>query len=197
VVKALDPAKLASTVTNVEGFSQTLAANRDTVTRLLDQVSKLATSIDGDRINRVMGNAERFTKALGDSSADAERTIKNASALSEKLNKSADRLDGVLKAAEGFLGSASGGAGGGMMGDIREAAKSVRVLADNLDKRTAEITAGINRVTGPALREYEALAADGRRTLGEISRAVRSLERNPQQVIFGGKSTVPDYDGRR
>jgi phospholipid/cholesterol/gamma-HCH transport system substrate-binding protein len=197
VVKALDPAKLASTITNVEGFSQTLAANRDNVTRLLDQVGKLAGAIDGERINRVLGNAERFTQALGDSSADAERTIKNASTLSEKLNKSADRLDGVLKAAEGFLGSASGPAGGGMMQDVREAARSIRTLADNLDKRTAEITAGINRVTGPALREYEALATEGRRTLGDLSRAVRSLERDPQQVIFGGKSKVPEYDGRR
>jgi hypothetical protein len=26
---------------------------------------------------------------------------------------------------------------------------------------------------------------------------VRSLERNPQQVIFGGKQAVPEYDGRR
>ncbi|KAA2237275.1 MlaD family protein [Salinarimonas soli] len=197
VVKAIDPTKLASTLTNVEGFSQTLAANRESLTRLLDQAGKLATAIDGDRINRVLANTERFTQALGESSGDAERTVKNAASLTDKLNRSADRLDGVLKAAEGFLGSASGAGGEGMFQDIREAAKSVRVLADNLDKRTAEITAGINRVTGPALREFEALATDGRRTLNDLSRTARSLERNPQQVIFGGKASVPEYNGRR
>jgi phospholipid/cholesterol/gamma-HCH transport system substrate-binding protein len=197
VVKAIDPTKLASTLTNVEGFSQTLASNRESLTRLLDQAGKLATAIDGDRINRVVANTERFTQALGDSSGDAERAVKNAASLTEKLNRSADKLDGVLKAAEGFLGSASGAGGEGMFQDIREAAKSVRVLADNLDKRSAEITAGIGRVTGPALREFESLATDGRRTLNDLSRTVRSLERNPQQVIFGGKAGVPDYDGRR
>jgi phospholipid/cholesterol/gamma-HCH transport system substrate-binding protein len=196
VVKAIDPTKLASTLTNVEGFSQTLAANRDTVTRLLDQVAKLAGAIDGDRINRVVANAEQFTQALGNSSGDAERAVKNAASLTEKLNRSADQIDGVLKAAEGFLGSGAGGAGG-MFQDVREAARSIRVLADNLDKRTAEITAGLNRATGPALREFEALAVDGRRAVGDLSRAVRSLERNPQQVIFGGRSNVPEYDGRR
>ena len=71
----------------------------------------------------------------------------------------------------------------------------IRKLADNLDGRTKEITSGINRFTGPGFREYEALAADGRRTLNDLNRAVRSLERNPSQLIFGGKPTIPEYKG--
>jgi phospholipid/cholesterol/gamma-HCH transport system substrate-binding protein len=84
-----------------------------------------------------------------------------------------------------------------MFGEVREAARSIRILDDNLDKRTADITTGINRFTGSGLREVETLTTDGRRTLNDISRAVRSLERNPQQLIFGGKPNLPEYSGRR
>jgi len=38
---------------------------------------------------------------------------------------------------------------------------------------------------------------EGRRTLGDISRAVRALERNPQQILFGGRPNIPEYNGRR
>jgi phospholipid/cholesterol/gamma-HCH transport system substrate-binding protein len=84
-----------------------------------------------------------------------------------------------------------------MFGEVREAARSIRVLADNLDKRTADITSGINRFTGSGLREVESLTTEGRRTLTDIGRAVRSLEKNPQQLIFGGgKGNIPEYRGR-
>ena len=50
--------------------------------------------------------------------------------------------------------------------------------------------------TRPALRQYEQLAADARRALEEVNRAVRSLEKNPQQLIFGAKPAVPEYSAR-
>ena len=71
------------------------------------------------------------------------------------------------------------------------------MLADNLDKRTAQITTGITGFTGPGLRQIEALTNDGRRTLTDLNRTLRSLERNPQQFIFGGKPPLPQYNGSR
>jgi phospholipid/cholesterol/gamma-HCH transport system substrate-binding protein len=123
-----------------------------------------------------------------------DRALKDVAEITKKLNASADKIDGVLASAQSFLGdTGTGEKAGGMMKDIADAAKSMRKLADNLDGRTKEITAGINRFTGPVAREYEALAVEGRRAVGEIGRAARSLERNPSQVIFGGKSAVPEY----
>ena len=55
---------------------------------------------------------------------------------------------------------------------------------------------GRQQFTGPGLRQYEALANDGRRTLEQINRTVRSIERNPQQFIFGSKPAIPEYSGR-
>ena len=98
-------------------------------------------------------------------------------------------MDGAGK----FFGGGQDGQVSGLMNEIAEAAKSIKVLAGNLDKRTAEITVGINRFTGPGLRDIEALAAESRKAVGDLSRAVRSLEKNPSQLLFGGQSNIPEY----
>ena len=237
VAKAVDPAKVARTVENVDklfasveservtrivanadAFTQALGENRQAISdtlrdaaslarRLNDMaprldaaigdVSGFAKAFDPAKIGRVVDNADRFAQALGNSSNDAERAIKEARSLTEKLNKSADQVDDVLRAAQGFLGSASGEAGKGTFDEVREAARAIRTLADNLDKRTAALSAGLTRFTNSGLREYEALATEGRRTVNEIGRAARNLERNPQQLIFGGRPNLPEYSGRR
>ncbi len=71
----------------------------------------------------------------------------------------------------------------------------MRKLADDVDARVKEISVGLNRFSNSGLREYEALAIEGRRTVDDIDRAVRSLERNPSQIIFGSKPSLPEYHG--
>jgi phospholipid/cholesterol/gamma-HCH transport system substrate-binding protein len=218
VLQAVDRQRLTRIVENVDAFSQALGENKQVVdaalkdagnlVRRLNQtapkldstltdISNLAKAVDATKVDRTLTNVDKFAQSLGRSSDDVERTVKEARELAEKLNKSADRVDNVLKGAEGFLGSGSGASGQGMFEEVRQAARSIRELANNLDERTEGISAGLTRFTGQGLREYEALAAEGRRTLGDISRAVRSLERNPQQILFGGKSSIPEYNGRR
>ena len=80
---------------------------------------------------------------------------------------------------------------------MREAGKAFRTMSENLDKRTAGISQGVNRLTGSSRREVEALASDGQRTINTLGRAARSLERDPSQVIFGGKTALPEYNGGR
>lgn len=218
LVRAVDRQRVANIVQNVDAFTQALGDSRaqiaDTLKdasalarqlnasapkldTALSEVNRIAGAIDSAKVGRTVDNADRFAQALGNSSADVERTVKEARSIAEKLNRSADRVDGVLKAAESFLGGAAGEQGPGLFKDIREAAVSIRKLADNLDKRTAEITAGVTRFTGSGLREFEQLAREGRRTVDDVGRTVRGLERNPQQLLFGGKPNIPEYNGRR
>jgi phospholipid/cholesterol/gamma-HCH transport system substrate-binding protein len=218
VVRAVDRDRIARIVENVDSFTQSLGESRQVIRdalkdagalvkslnesapkldAALSEVSKVARALDSEKLGRTVENVDRFAQSLGRSSGDVEKTVAEARQLAEKLNRSADRVDGVLRAAENFLGSASGEAGKGTFDEIREAARSIRGLADNLDKRTAELTAGVNKFTGSGLREYEALAAEGRKAVNDISRAVKSLERNPQQLIFGGQQSIPQYNGRR
>ncbi len=209
---------IGNTVRNIETFSGALAKNSGGIEKLMgsfgqiaDVVSPLATrldtlsadlsglvrSLDQQKITRTLDNVDKFAAALGGSSGDVSKTVKDVASITEKLNKAADQIEGVLKGAQAFLGSAAGGEGQGALADVGAAARSIRGLADNLDRRTAEITAGISRFTGPGLRDIEALANDGKRTLGDLNRTLRSLERNPQQFIFGGRAPLPQYGGTR
>lgn len=206
---------ITNTVRNVEKFSQALGDNSGNIDKLMtsfgqiadtiaplsqklgtlsEELTSVVRSIDQKKIAGIVDNIDRFTAALGGSSADVSKAVSDVASITDKLNRAADQVEGVLKAAQAFLNTQDGQ---GAFAEVANAAKSIRVLADNLDKRTAEITTGINRFTGPGLRDLETLASDGKRTLGDLNRVLRNVERNPQQFIFGGRPPLPQYSGSR
>lgn len=221
VFKSIDPDKVSRVVDGLDKVATTLGDNSQQMAETLRNANELTAKlnkagdridgvladagsalksfdaalkgVDGAKVARTIDNIDRFSTALGGNSAKVDEIVRNAQELSAKLNRSADKVDEVLTAAQNFLGSSDAN---GALNGVTDMVRSIRTLADNLDKRTAEITAGVSRVTGPGLRDFEAFAEDGRRTLGELSRTLRSLERNPQQLLFGSKPTIPEYKGR-
>jgi len=206
---------ITNTVSNIEKFSKALGDNSDSIDKLMSSFGQIADtiaplsqklgtlseeltgvvrSVDRAKITGIIDNVDKFTAALGGSSNDVSKAVSDVASITDKLNRAADQVEGVLKAAQSFLNTQDGQ---GAFAEVANAAKSIRVLADNLDKRTAEITTGINRFTGPGLRDLETLASDGKRTLGDINRVLRNVERNPQQFIFGGRPSLPQYSGSR
>jgi phospholipid/cholesterol/gamma-HCH transport system substrate-binding protein len=213
LVTAVEADKIHGIVNNVEAFSETLSANRTNIDGLLSDAaslakqlngtagkldtaltdfSDLAKAVDAKKIGSVVDNVDKFAQALGDNKGNVDRTLKNASELSAKLNNSADKLDALMTSLQEFLGSPETK---GALAEVGDAARSVRKFADDLNQRTKDISVGLTRFTGSGLREYEALAIDGRRTIGDLDRLIRSLERNPNQVIFGSKPALPEYHG--
>jgi phospholipid/cholesterol/gamma-HCH transport system substrate-binding protein len=221
VAQSIDSQRVSRIVENTDNFTRALGENRQAIDSALRDASSLIArlnesapkldvaltefanitrAIDPAKLGRTVESVDTFTQTLARRSPDVDKAILEARAITEKLNKSADRIDSVLAGAEKFLGSASGESGKGAFDEIRAAAVSVRELAEDLNQRTAGIQgvlAGVGRFTDSGLREYESLAVEGRRTLNDISRAVRSIERNPQQFLFGGRSNLPEYNGRR
>ncbi len=151
----------------------------DVVTRL-DRV--MATN--EKKINQVVDDVSAFTNVLSKRSGNIDTLLVDASELARKLNGQADRLDGILKNVENFTG---GNDKNGFMTDLSEAAKSVRALADSL-----------NRTEPGTLKDYQQLAGDARRAVGEIERVARSINQNPSAFLFGrgGGSNIPSYSGR-
>jgi phospholipid/cholesterol/gamma-HCH transport system substrate-binding protein len=214
IVRAVDPQEVKSIVANVREVTATLSAERERISAFVTQASELATKLNGSagrldsllasadtavksldvaKIGRTVDNVDKFATALGNNSPQVDQIVRNTNELVAKLNQSADRLDDVLAGAQSFLGS---GDGKGAFAEVGETAKSIRRLADNLDQRTAEITAGIGRITGRGLQSLEAFANDGRKTLNDVSKTLRNLEKNPQQLLFGGRPSIPEYNGR-
>ncbi len=174
---------------NLLESAQTIARRTDEVLGKLDALM----TVNQGGINNTVRNVERFTNALAENGDALAEALRNASELTAKLNTSADRLDSVLKNIDQFVGSPEAK---GTLGEFAETAKAFRELAEKLDRRTAELTTGVGRVTGAGLREIESLTTEGRRTLGELNRVLRDLERNPQQLLFGSKPALPQYNGR-
>lgn len=184
---------ISNTIRNVEKFSGALAENADGVKAFMSSISSIGKSIEP-----VIASIEKLTqdvnvRVAAVDPARIKSIMANADSLAEQLRGSATKLDKVLGTADNLLGS---GDTKSVIAEISEAAKAFRVLSQNLDKRTKELMAGLKQFTGPGLRQYEALATDGRRTLEQLNRAVRSIERNPQQFIFGAKPAIPEYSGR-
>src|ERR1700722_7932622 len=86
---------------------------------------------------------------------------------SEKIDDVMLKVDGVMGKADNLMLGLNTLAGGKEGGELFLAVKSIRELAEDFDKRSG------------------ALMTDGRRTLGDISRAVNNLDRNPTRLLFG------------
>ena len=213
IAKAIDKQKVGETVDHIEAFTGTLADNKtaldslfknaDNLTkRLVDSSQKLDSAladvdtlvkaVDASKIAGTVNSVQDFAATLSANRGNVDRTLKDVAELSAKLNESADKIDGLMTSLQGFVGSPETK---GALSQIGDAAQSVRRLADDLDVRTKDIAVGLSRFSNSGLREFEALAIDARRVVNDIDRTVRSLEKNPSQIIFGPKSALPEYHG--
>jgi phospholipid/cholesterol/gamma-HCH transport system substrate-binding protein len=210
---AVEANKIHDIVTNVDTVTQTIARNQGNIDGLLSgaaavaknltgtpeklnaalgDFSNLAKAVDSQKIGAIVDNVGKFTQTLDDNRGNVDRALKDVSELAAKLDGSADKLDGLISSVQAFVGSPDTKSALSQVGD---AAVSVRKFADDLNQRTKDISVGLTHFTGSGLREYEALAVDARRTLGDLDRTIRSFERNPNQLIFGSKPALPEFHG--
>jgi phospholipid/cholesterol/gamma-HCH transport system substrate-binding protein len=213
LVASVEGDKIHDIVANVDTVAQTIARNQGNIDGVLANTavltkdlqgtagkldtaltsfSNLAKAVDDKKIASVVDNVTNFAQTLGDNRGNIDRTLKNASEISAKLNDSADKLDGLIDSIQKFVGSPDTK---GALAEVGDAARSVRQFADDLNQRTKDIAVGLTRFSGSGLREYEALAIDARRTLGDLDQAIRSFERSPNQLIFGSKPALPEFHG--
>jgi phospholipid/cholesterol/gamma-HCH transport system substrate-binding protein len=110
-----------------------------------------------------------------------KNSLHNLEVFTASLSRNAEKIDDVMLKVDGVMGKADNLmvgfnrlAGGKDGGELFLTVQSIRELAEDFDKRSG------------------ALMTDGRRTLGDISRAVNNLDRNPTRLLFGaGNSNSP------
>lgn len=218
LIRSIEPDRMRAIVRNLEGFTQTVEDNRNNVSLILrdasglmgrlngaapklDQVlsdaGRMLAGVDPVKLNQAIDNTQRFTAGLSSSTSDLQATLRNSNALTAKLDAAAGRIDGVLRAAESFLGSAAGQEGKSTFEAVRTAMDAFRAASENLNRRATEIAQGVNRFAGTGARQVEALGTDARRAVNTVGRAAQTLERNPSSVIFGsGRPSIPDFRGQ-
>jgi phospholipid/cholesterol/gamma-HCH transport system substrate-binding protein len=131
-----------------------MAAARD-VARRID-----AVLVENQQtLKNSLKNIETFTEMLAKNSDSLSKSVKNIEAFTDALAKNSEKVDRILASVDSLTAE---------KGDVPEAVRAFKTLAENLDKR------------------LEGLIIDGRRTLNTVDRAVRNFDENPSRIIFGG-----------
>jgi phospholipid/cholesterol/gamma-HCH transport system substrate-binding protein len=125
-----------------------------------------------DVLSRIDGMVAANETALNSS-------LRNIETVSAALAQNSQHLNQVMAGLENLTGTADN------KGQIGQAADAIKRLADNLDKRTAEISVGLTQFSNTGLKQFEAFAVDGRRTLAQLNKMIKSIDEHPSRLIFG------------
>ena len=132
-----------------------------------------------DVTEAIRGTLQNINKVVADNQAAVKSSLKNLETFTSSLARNSERVDefmakvdGVMAKADHLMLGLNTLAGGKDGGELFQAVKSIRELAEDFDKRSG------------------ALIADGRRTLSDISRAVNNFDRNPTRVLFGASNST-------
>ncbi len=140
-----------------------------------------------DVTEAIRGTLQNINRLVADNQEAVKGSLQNLETFTTSLARNSEKIDSIMLKVDGVMGKADSVmsktdnlmlglntlAGGKDGGELLQAVKSIKELADDFDKRSG------------------ALMSDGRRTLGDISRAVNNLDRNPTRLLFGGSPSTP------
>lgn len=126
---------------------------------------------------------QNVNKMVSDNQEAIRAAVKGIETFAATLAENSKRIDSVMAGLELMVNKDG-------KGELQATITSFKELTDNLDKRTADITSGVNRLTSTGTREISMLVTDARKTLGDIGLAFRNLDRNPSRLLFGGPAPV-------
>jgi phospholipid/cholesterol/gamma-HCH transport system substrate-binding protein len=144
------------------------SASQDMMAAARDVARRIDTVLleNQQALKNSLKNIETFTDMLAKNSDSLSKSVKNIESFTNALSKNSEKVDGILAGADRVLGNFENLTA--EKGDVPEAVRAFKTLAENLDKR------------------LEGLIVDGRRTLNTVDRAVRNFDENPSRIIFGG-----------
>lgn len=126
-----------------------------------------AQTLSGDMSSAARETLAHVDAILTQNQESLHKSIKNIETFTDALARNSDNIDTILRTGA-------------------ETMTSVKQLADNLDKRTADITAGVLQVTDSANKQINIVGNDAHRAINNIDRAVTDLAKHPSRILFGG-----------
>src|SRR5437868_2024882 len=140
-----------------------------------------------DVTEAIRGTLQNINRVVADNQEAVKGSLQNLETFTTSLARNSEKIDSIMLKVDGVMGKADSVmsktdnlmlglnslAGGKDGGELLQAVKSIRELAEDFDKRSG------------------ALMSEGRRTLGDISRAVHNFDRNPTRVLFGASNNAP------
>lgn len=131
-----------------------------------------------DVTEAIRGTLQNINTLVAENQEAVKDSLQNLQTFTASLARNSKRLDNVMARLDGVTGKADNLmtgldtlAGGKDGGELYQAVRSIRALADDFNKRS------------------NLLMIDSRRTLADIDRAVNDFDRNPTRVIFGASAS--------
>ncbi len=129
-----------------------------------------------DITEAVRATLQNINRVVAENQESVRNSLRNVEAFTASLAGNSEKIDSIVRKTDSMMSKADNVMAGFELlagkdgGKLAAAIESFKELADNLDKRSG------------------ALIVDGRRTLGDISRAINNLDRDPRRLIFGPSS---------
>lgn len=191
VVDKVDSAKVSALIDNVSAFGDKLGAAAPDLDGMIADAKETVANT-----KEVTAKANEFAANLNAKNEDLNAIVANAKDLSERLKGTSEKLDSVLTKANDFLGGSTEEGTKNFFAEATAAAKSIRSLAAKLDANADQILGGVAKFSGRGLDDVSALIKELRASVVRIDRAVGDFSRNPTGAVFGGNSTVREYNRR-
>lgn len=115
-------------------------------------------------VHEALNNANAV---IAENRESLHKSIQDLAVFTAALSRNADNIDDVVN-------------------NTKQATASIRDLAGQLEKRTEEITSGVNKMTDAATKQINIVGGDAHRAIINIDKAVTDLTKNPQRILFGG-----------
>jgi phospholipid/cholesterol/gamma-HCH transport system substrate-binding protein len=132
-----------------------------------------------DVTEAIRGTLQNINRVVADNQESVKNSLHNLETFTASLARNSEKIDNVMLKVDGVMTRADSLmlgldtlAGGKDGGELFLTVKSIRELAEDFDKRSG------------------LLMSDGRKTLGDISRAVNNLDKNPTRLLFGPSNSA-------
>ncbi len=135
-------------------------------------------------VSNTLANFEAFSSALAESKDDLHAIVRDTRAIAARFDTLSAKLAGVMEKIDGLLGPENAGA---LITEAREAAAGFRALAEKLEGSLGAQSGQLTRTAKRSFNEFELFMKEGRRAIRKLESVLKSIERNPSRLIFGGR----------
>ena len=183
-----DSPALSGTKENPAVLVAPAAATQDVTQTARDVLGRLDQLLSDNQkaLNTALANINTFTEALAKNATHIDSTLANVDKFSAMLARNSDRIDKIVAGMQDLTGGEDG-----KSGQINEAARSIRGLAQKLDERTAAVTEGLSDLADTGKKQLDSLSAQARRAIGTLDQTIKNIDKNPSRLLWGGEAAPP------
>jgi phospholipid/cholesterol/gamma-HCH transport system substrate-binding protein len=162
---------------------------------LLLQFHKLLSDKNIESVGLSLENVGRFTGALAESEDKIIDLLTNVEIISNELAEASRNINLISENIQNVTASADSimsGDAPDMIVQIRDAAKSIDILAQNTNELVEENKDALAYFTGQGLSDVDGLIAEMRTLVATLERLAQKLESDPSMLVSG--SQYPEYE---